>query len=259
VESFSKAIDLDPRLSRSWCSRAVSYIMLNQYQNAVTDAIKAVELDPSYAIAHATLGAANNYIAEYQKAIENYTAAIDLEPQSSRYYVDRSLTKIDMEDYKGAVLDLETAIDKGNGADAEPYSNRGFALLKLMNYEDAKKDCEKAIRLNPNFANAYCHLGGSYFGLGDEEQAIKFCTQAIQVNPSYGRSFFVRGCIYEKRKEYELAMADFNHFLELNKKETVHLPRFVSKEEAEKHTQKVLHKLKKKNKHSFIANMNASV
>jgi len=72
-------------------------------------------------------------------------------------------------------------------------------------------------------------------------------------------AFFVRGCIYEKRKEYELAMADFNHFLELNKKETVHLPRFVSKEEAEKHTQKVLHKLKKKNKHSFIANMNASV
>ena len=50
---------------------------------------------------------------------------------------------------------------------AEDYNNRGSAKGNLQDYKGAIADYTKAIKLNPNDADAYYNRGGAKKNLGD--------------------------------------------------------------------------------------------
>ena len=54
---------------------------------------------------------------------------------------------------------------------AKAYNNRGNAKYKLTQYEEALKDLNEAIRLNPNFPEAY--LNRMFAKNKPEQSAIK--------------------------------------------------------------------------------------
>jgi tetratricopeptide (TPR) repeat protein len=41
-------------------------------------------------------------------------------------------------------------------------------------------------------------------------------SHALAINPKYERCYFVQGCIYEKKGQWKLAVAEFNKFLDCN-------------------------------------------
>jgi tetratricopeptide (TPR) repeat protein len=53
----------------------------------------------------------------------------------------------------------------GNAEDAELFTNRGCAYLLTMNYKEALKDFNHAIRLNPDYQPAYKYRGITYIML----------------------------------------------------------------------------------------------
>lgn len=67
--------------------------------------------------------------------------------------------------------------------DAEFYLNRGVAFYKLGDYEQAIADLDKAIALNPDYADAYYYRGNAYYFVGEYEQAIANYTKAIELDP----------------------------------------------------------------------------
>jgi len=56
VESYGKAIDLDPTNATYFCNRAAAYIKLQELQKALEDCKQAVSLNPSYARAFGRMG-----------------------------------------------------------------------------------------------------------------------------------------------------------------------------------------------------------
>jgi tetratricopeptide (TPR) repeat protein len=70
--------------------------------------------------------------------------------------------------YQSAVDDFNEAIRlKPDYADA--YNNRGGAYFKLRRYQLAVKDFNEAIRLKPDYADAYNNRGGTYFNQGNKK------------------------------------------------------------------------------------------
>ena len=69
-------------------------------------------------------------------------------------YNSRSAAKNHLNDYNGAILDCNKAIDL-NPQYAEAYNNRGTAKRGLNDHNGAIADYDKAIELNPQYANAY--------------------------------------------------------------------------------------------------------
>lgn len=82
------------------------------------------------------------------------------------------------------------------------YSNRGVAYGELGETQKAIADLDKAILINPNFAEAYYNRGVVYNELGENQKAIADYNQAIRINPNYAEAYYNRGIrSVERRKK----------------------------------------------------------
>ena len=76
-------------------------------------------------------------------------------------------------------------------------------------------DFNKAIRLNPNDAEAYNGRGIVRYDQGDPEGALADYTEAIRLNPNYAEAYNNRGVIRYDQAYLESAIADYNEAIRL--------------------------------------------
>jgi tetratricopeptide (TPR) repeat protein len=118
-------------------------------------------------------------------------------------------------DDEKAIKNYTEAIRLGpNFADA--YYNRGNAYRRRGENDKAISDYTEAIRLDPNFANAYYNRGSAYRKKDDSRNAIIDYTEAIRLDPNYAKAFFNRGNIYLENRDYAKAINDYTEAIHLD-------------------------------------------
>jgi len=100
---------------------------------------------------------------------------------------------------------------------AEEWFKKGYVYAEMGNYRAAVKAYTQAIRMNPEYADAYANRGISYTELEDLRPAIRDFTKAVQLNPGEAKYYFNRGIVYGKCEEYRLAMVDFDRAIAINR------------------------------------------
>ena len=97
-------------------------------------------------------------LAGYEKgALSDYNKALELNPQQIYFYMNRALTKINLEDYQGAITDLTKALEIPSAAPddlithSDAYYNRGNAREKLNDLDGACSDWRKAAEVDPEY------------------------------------------------------------------------------------------------------------
>jgi len=78
------------------------------------------------------------------------------------------------------------------GSAAEQANIRGVAHAEAGNHALAIADFTRAIRLDPNFLEAYFNRGNSHAEVGDHDLAIADFTQVIRLNPNYWQAYYGR-------------------------------------------------------------------
>ena len=96
------------------------------------------------------------------------------------------------------------------------YNKMGMSELQMLRYDRAKKDFEKAIKMDPKYAQALNNLGVVYYMRKSYGRAIKYYTQAITALPEWASFHSNLGTAYFARKEYERATAAYLRALELD-------------------------------------------
>ncbi|MGD8613730.1 MAG: tetratricopeptide repeat protein [Desulfobacterales bacterium] len=125
-----------------------------------------------------------------QHAIDMFSRAIGRDPDYAHAYAG----KADCHSYSyyffgGSQADLEQAAKNSETALkldpklAEAHAARGLALSLIRKYEEAERAFENAIELNPNLFEAYYFYASTCFLQGKFETAIKLFKQAGRVNP----------------------------------------------------------------------------
>ena len=94
--------------------------------------------------------------------------------------------------------------------------NRGVAYGKLGNYARAISDYERAIEINPRYAEGLNNRGFAYGGLGNQRQAISDFDRAIEINPEYADAYNNRGAAYGELGNRRQAISDFDRAIEIN-------------------------------------------
>ena len=82
-------------------------------------------------------------------------------------------------------------------------------IAALRKIDDAIRDYDQAIAINPKDFNAFNSRGKAYVAKGDSNRAITDFTQAIQFGPSYVEAYNNRGLSYEVLGRRAEAIADF--------------------------------------------------
>jgi tetratricopeptide (TPR) repeat protein len=95
------------------------------------------------------------------------------------------------------------------------YNKRGLAKVGLMRFEDAKKDFEKAIKLDKTYAEGENNLGAMLYYQKKFNPAIKHYKKAIALD---GKASFYSnlGTAYFAKKDYKKAQLNYQAALELD-------------------------------------------
>ena len=114
---------------------------------------------------------------------------------------------------KGAISAYTKAI-KSNPDLAEAYLNRGMVKSSLRKYKEAITDYDVAIELSPDSAFAYCNRATANISLKNYEQAEKDCDTAIEINPDIIIAYSNRAFAKVSLNKYQEALNDANIVLE---------------------------------------------
>ena len=98
---------------------------------------------------------------------------------------------------------------------AEAYDNRGITKSRLGQYEAAIADHSEAIRLKPNLAGAYNNRGVAKNALGQREAAIADYDEAIRLKPGLAKVYNNRGSTKNALGRHEAAIADYDEAIRL--------------------------------------------
>ena len=134
---------------------------------------------------------------------------------SAKTYFMWGYTKYYLGDYKGAITDYTQAI-RLNPDYADAYNNRGIAKSDLGQYFAAIADYDIAIRLNPDYTGAYLNRGVAKSKLGQHFAAITDFNIAIRLNPDDADAYYNRGIAKSKLSQHFAAITDYDIAIRLN-------------------------------------------
>ena len=98
----------------------------------------------------------------------------------------------------------------------QSHYNLGLAYYHSDQTEKAVAAYQKAIQLNPNFADAYGGLGVIYWRTGNIDAAIRHCQKAIKIAPENIEFHQNLTRIYWQKGRYDAAAVGYKIILELN-------------------------------------------
>jgi len=116
-------------------------------------------------------------------------------------------------DPKRAVKYLNNAI-KLNPNYVDAYGIRGDIYENLRQYQRAIEDFNQEIRLKPN-AEIYYTRGTTYFKLNNYQRAIEDFSETIRLQPNNADAYKNRGVTYKLLLQYQRAIEDFNKVISL--------------------------------------------
>ncbi len=206
ILDFTKIIFYEPDAD-SYYNRGNCKFNLEDYQGALLDYEKALTLDSDLIGAYFNLGNAKFYAEDYKGAVDSFSKMIRFFPNDYKSYSQRALAYMELKDYKKAFSDFGACILIRPSS--ESYYNRGFALLQINYYKEAKGDFLKAIEKNPENTPAFFYLGVSQFLLGEFQPSIKSLTFATNKDQMDYDAHFGLAMGYHYIGDVEKAKAKF--------------------------------------------------
>lgn len=197
------------------------------YKKALGSPVAASEVFDGLAYAYLMTGSYDESIRYCQRALENaedggalsvmgYAYFDKNEPGKAVKFLERALTMnpkwldlypVLIEAYKEAGMQEEAEGATGRYGKArriiegEGHFREGVRAYQSGKIDEATREFEKSIELNPDIAAAYSNLGYLYYDMGDYGLALRYQQKAVEVDPRYANAYYGLALICKKRGE----------------------------------------------------------
>ncbi|KAM6202526.1 tetratricopeptide repeat protein 6-like [Rhynchocyon petersi] len=215
VNFFTWAVKIDPNFVDAYVGRGNSYMQYGHdaaVKQAEKDFLKALHLNPVYTKARISLGYNLQAQGKFQKAWNHFTIALEIDPKSYIAYEGRAVVCLQMSNNFAAMKDINAAIKINTTA--EFLTNRGVIHEFMGQNQNAMKDYQTAISLNPKYSLAYFNAGNIYFYHRQFSQASDYFSKALQYDPGDEKALMNRAVTNTVLKKYEEAKEDFENVVD---------------------------------------------
>jgi tetratricopeptide (TPR) repeat protein len=224
----------------------IAFLQEGEYEQALDSFTRAIELDPAYADAYYIRGALSSFLADYDVAVADFTHVIELAPNFPDVYFDRGQAYYYQSDLTQAQADFDQYIelagvnaaqerldfiaqierDQALVAGPAPTTAQGFydrasAYNRLRDFDAAIADLTQALELDPDYTDAYVNRAGIHQLQENYQQAIADYTQALEQTPDDPVLYLARGSAYAALGDVENTARDFYQWLVLNEQRTI--------------------------------------
>lgn len=132
------------------------------------------------------------------------------------YLLERAQMLMDVENYRGAMLDYDAYYDAVNGQVNDVfYSYREQSAFKGKQFQRALDDIAKAIELNPKELTYRAEQAVINLRVGRTEEAVKVLNEALKINPKFAELYRLLGLCQIQQKLNSEACINFAKAKEL--------------------------------------------
>ena len=241
IEHMEEVIKEDPQSPEARVALAEFYLGKGMYKEALNQTEQVLNLYPETEGALLVAGVAFVHMNQPEEALEpleKFTALrkdqpmanMDTALEAAYYFLGESYVKLKRMDE--AITALEAAL-LISATDADALYQLGLAYQATGQAENALERYHKAVRLVPNFVEAYGGMIESYTTLEQPEyvayargmQALNLqdygtaqthLEYAVEALPNFGPAFLGLGLAYEQTGDLEAALVAVQRALELN-------------------------------------------
>lgn len=215
IESFRKAVELDPEYALAYVGIADGYIQLSNYGSMSYEEIvanvepavdKALELDSQLGEAYSTLGIIHSWRGDPDAAEAAFKTAIELSPGYARTYL---MYGIVLKWNFGKVEEALLMHQKALGLD--PLSipiNMEVAddYQMLGRHDEALLRSKRVIAIDPDFPRAYVLIADMYWEVFAQlDEAVTWLQKAIDLDPGNPDHARWQGMIFADLGDFDSA------------------------------------------------------
>jgi tetratricopeptide (TPR) repeat protein len=193
IPHFQRTLFLDPKYDEAEATLAWSYYHLGNYPEATRHFRQVVARQPRWEGAWNGLGWSRYRAERYHLAVEAFQEAVSLDPRYRDAAVGLANAYFELGWYAEALPSLERLTREGEGhifqsptADVEEVRARtAWCLYYVGQYEKAREQFTKGLRVHPDLYGLHTGLGWTYLKLGDRARARESFRRALTLKPDY--------------------------------------------------------------------------
>ncbi len=180
VESYNLAAESNPQYLKAHVKAADLHVKLGDSDAALVSLGKASEISPKNSERHVSIGKIHLQKGDEVKAKEAFTHAVKHDPRKTSEIAEELLNQ-------GKPELAEAFFRKTLEKDSESihlYNRLGIALRRQGKWQEAIKEYETAIKIDPRDEGIYFNMAKAYMEGKDYRAAHKFFTRVTHLNPS---------------------------------------------------------------------------
>ena len=156
-------------------------------------------------------GISQALIKQYTNAVNSFTEAIQLNPANPFLYMNRAAARAEMIDFISSIDNSYQSIS----FDSDPAKRLHHTTTRTYSYDEAIEDMNKAIKLYPDFAEAYYNRANLMAISGKLPEAYDDYTRAIELDANLGEAYYNRGLVQIFMKDTRKGCMDLSKAGEL--------------------------------------------
>lgn len=227
LAAFNQTLAIDPNHIKALYERGVIRLYyLSDPELALADLELVYQKEPGFSkTIYYNLANAQSNLGWNEIAIENFNKSLDRLPKFICAANNRGICKFDLGNYEEALQDFDVALKKDSKEHIKNiYINRASVFAKLGQWENAKKDYENSLAIDPFnqhlFTNrASWEINRLEFGAAMNDLSIALNLQETTKANTQPDLFNQRGFLYFLGGNYQKALEDDDSMLTSKKKE----------------------------------------
>jgi len=220
ITEFTRAMKIDSANPTALFKRGVAHYKECEEDEAVRDIEKALELKPSpvdYHIMHAML---HQIKLQFQLAVEEASKAIKLDPESGTAFYLRGYNRFDLQDYVGSIADLSKCLELPYPYRGKVLNCRGWCYRITGEVNKALDDFTASSRSNVRYTKPFVNKAIVLSSNKDKQAFLdeeRYLTEQINTQDgNLGAIYYTRAAIRQHWENFQGAIEDYRLAIEKN-------------------------------------------